>query len=192
MADAFLALVPIWGAALLALVTFASCIALPIPASLLMLAGGAFAASGDLDPVALFAAAWGGAVVGDQTGFRLGAALERPLSRRAKTRHLVERAREMVLARPLVSIFLTRWFLSPLGPYANLAAGAAGMEWLGFTLAAALGEAVWVGLYVGLGYAFGGSYEWIASVLANITGLLVALAIGLFALRRLRAIKPRT
>jgi membrane-associated protein len=172
--ESLLALIPAWGAALLALVTFASCVALPVPASLMMLAGGAFAAAGDLELATLVLAAWAGAILGDQTGFHLGAWVEQRLGKRAATKALAARARDLVSHRPRFAIFITRWLLSPLGPYANIAAGAAGMNWLTFTLAAALGEAVWVTLYVGLGYAFGSEYDRIATLASNLSGLLAS------------------
>lgn len=186
MTDTLLALIPTWGAALLAFVTFASCLAFPIPASLMMLAGGAFAAAGDLSLTSLMLAAFAGAIAGDQTGFHLGTLVERRMNRRAATRALAERARDLIFRRPVLAIFLTRWFLSPLGPYANVAAGAAGMNWLTFTVAGALGEAVWVTLYVGLGYAFGTEYDRIATLASNLSGLLAALAVAWLAFRRFR------
>ena len=48
MTEWLLGLVPQYGMYLLAVCTFASCLALPIPASMLMLAAGGFVASGDL------------------------------------------------------------------------------------------------------------------------------------------------
>ncbi len=60
MTETLLALVPEWGAVLLALVNVLACLALPVPASLVMLAAGAFAAAGDLDALPL----WIGAMAG--------------------------------------------------------------------------------------------------------------------------------
>ena len=48
MTDWLLALVPTYGLWLIAATTLASCLALPIPASVIMLAAGGFAAAGDL------------------------------------------------------------------------------------------------------------------------------------------------
>ena len=62
MTDWFLGLVPVYGLWLIALVTFASCLALPMPASVVMLAAGGFAASGDLVLWHVVAAAILGAV----------------------------------------------------------------------------------------------------------------------------------
>ena len=60
------------GVPLLALATLLSCLALPVPSSLMMLAAGAFAASGDLALTGAALAALAGALLGDQLGFALG------------------------------------------------------------------------------------------------------------------------
>jgi membrane protein DedA with SNARE-associated domain len=67
-----LALVPEHGVPVLFVATFLSCLAVPIPSSLLMLAAGAFVASGDLAALPVAAAALGGAVLGDQLGYGIG------------------------------------------------------------------------------------------------------------------------
>jgi membrane-associated protein len=182
--DTLLALIPAWGAVLLALVTFASCLAMPIPASLMMLAAGAFAAAGDLTLWTLALAAWGGAMLGDQTGYFLGTFVETFMKRRASTRALAERARDLVLRRPGFAIFITRWLLSPLGPYANIAAGASRMNWLTFAAAGAVGEALWVALYIGLGYVFGSEYDRIAALASNASGALASGVVAWLIFRR--------
>ena len=97
MSDTLLQLLATYGAPLLALTTFASCLALPVPSSLMMLAAGAFVASGDLSASAVAAAAFAGAAAGDQLGYFAGrgggAFIERKLASRPKRRRLYSRAR---------------------------------------------------------------------------------------------------
>jgi membrane-associated protein len=64
MTETILALVPVYGLALIALATFLSCLALPIPSSLIMLSAGGFGAAGDLVLWQAGAAALAGAVAG--------------------------------------------------------------------------------------------------------------------------------
>jgi membrane protein DedA with SNARE-associated domain len=170
--------------------TFLSCIAVPVPTSLVLLAAGAFAASGDLLLWQVGLAAFAGAVVGDQTGFGIGrlaegrvsAALARP-----------ERAARVAPARAAVErwggigVFLSRWLFSPLGPWVNLLAGAGGFRWPVFTVWAVAGEAVWVAPYVGLGFAFAGQIEALAVLLGNSAGLLAAALVAAVLLSQLRA-----
>lgn len=180
MTDWLLGLVPLYGVWLLASATFLSCLALPIPASLLMLAAGGFVAAGDLSLPASAGAALAGAVAGDQTGYaagRLGGAgLVGRLGQKAQP---VARARDLLSDKGGVAVFLSRWLFSALGPYVNVAAGAAGQPWVRFTLWGVAGEAVWVGLYVGLGYVFTGNLQAAADMAADMLGLLATGAVAL-------------
>jgi membrane protein DedA with SNARE-associated domain len=195
MTEGLLALVADWGALFVLATTFLSCLALPVPSSLVMLAAGAFVASGDLSAPAVIAAALGGAVAGDQTGWWAGRLLgARALPRliaRPGPRRMVAQARRALEDRGLVGVYLSRWLFSPLGPYVNLMAGAAGMGWLRFTLADIAGEATWVAVYVGLGWAFAGQVAYLGATLGNLTGALtagiVAPVLGRMLWRRRRA-----
>ena len=175
MTDALFALVPVWGVWVIAGATYLSCLALPIPSSFVMLAGGAFAASGDLGLWPVVLAALIGAVLGDQTGYALG---RYGLTRVSRGDAPVLRQAASLLdhAGPR-AVFLTRWLFSPLGPYVNFLAGTGAVGWRGFTAGSIAGETVWVGLYVALGWVFAGQIAWIAELAGNIAGLLAALAV---------------
>lgn len=197
MSSDLFAAVAIWGASLLALVTFLSCLALPVPASFAMLAAGAFTATGDLSFLTVALAAYVGAVAGDQVGYALGrlgqAPLERVLATRPRRRMLFDRARALTEKHGGPGIFFSRWLVSPLGPYANLAAGLTGMRHATFTFWGMTGEAVWVLLYTGLGRLFAQNIDMIADIAGSITGLAAALALvgvtGYWMTRSLR--RPR-
>lgn len=194
MTDWLLALVPTYGLWLLATATFCSCLALPFPASILMLTAGGFVAAGDLDLTATFAAAAAGGIAGDQLGFWAGRKLGAPLLTRVRRDpardKLVGRAVAMMEKRGVVGVFLTRWLFSPLGPWVNLTAGSAGFGWRRFSLASFAGEVVWAGLYVGMGYGFAGNIQAASDMLGSVLGLLAAGAVmvvlGLWLLRMLR------
>jgi membrane protein DedA with SNARE-associated domain len=55
------------------------------------------------------------------------------------------------------------------------------MGWARFTLMSAVGEAVWVSGYFGLGHAFGAHLTAIAELLANSVGLLTSGLVAAFA-----------
>lgn len=181
MTEAFLALVPEWGALAVGLANFLACMALPIPASLVMLAAGAFVAAGDIDPAAVWVLAIAGACLGDQAGFFIGRIggphVLRRLERR-KSGKLVARASAWLERRRIPAVFLSRWLISALGPYVNLAAGASRMNWLGFTLPCISGEIVWCSIYVGLGWAFSRDIRMLGDTLGN---LALALSAGVVA-----------
>lgn len=180
MTDWFLSLVPQYGPWLLAIATFLSCLALPIPASLLMLAAGGFAAAGDLSFPVIATAALAGAVAGDQVGYlggRYGG--QTVVARLGTSAAPVARATSLLAAKGGIAVFLSRWLVSALGPYVNLAAGAARTPWPVFTLWGILGETVWVGLYVGLGFAFAGNLQAASDMAVDVLGLLAAGAVGI-------------
>lgn len=190
MTDWILSQLPLYGPWLVGITTFLSCLALPVPSSLMMIAAGAFVASGDLALVPVAGAAFGGAVLGDQLGYWIGRKaahlLPDPGSKRAA---LVTAALENLAKNGAVAVFLSRWLFSALGPWVNLAAGASGYCHRRFTLADVLGETVWVAVYVGLGLAFGANLQAAADLAGNALGLLaagaVALGLGAWLLRAL-------
>lgn len=198
MTDWLLALVPVWGIWLVGIATFLSCMALPIPSSVIMLAAGGFVASGDLVLWEVALAALAGAVAGDQLGFLASKGGARGMIGRIAASpgraELIARATAYARDKGLAAVFLSRWLVSPLGPWVNIAAGLSGMSWLPFTIAGIAGEAVWVALYVGMGRATAGSLEAASAAIGNLLGLLgagaAALALGWWLLRAMRNAKP--
>lgn len=195
MTEIFISVVATYGIAAVGASAFLSCLLVPIPTALVMLAGGAFAAAGDLTLSHVLASAWLGAVLGDQTGYQLGRtfgarALDR-LARRSKPKAALDKARSLVRRYGGISVFFSTWAVAPLGPYVNLVAGAAGLKRLGFTLWDALGEAIWVTFYVMTGFAFSTEFASLADVLTNGAGFVaagvLALVLGIVLLHRIRS-----
>ncbi|MEE4117545.1 MAG: VTT domain-containing protein [Paracoccaceae bacterium] len=190
MTETLLALVPVYGLGLVAVATFLSCLALPVPSSLVMLAAGGFAAAGDLVLWQVAGAALVGAVAGDQVGYRLGRVGGRLFAGRSLSparARLMGQAADYLRTRGATAVFLSRWLFSPLGPYVNFAGGAAGLPLGAFTRAGVAGEAVWVALYVGLGAVFADDLLALADILGNASGLLAALAVTVALIFWLRA-----
>jgi membrane-associated protein len=175
MTDWLLALVPQYGLWLLAATTFFSCLALPFPASILMLTAGGFAAAGDLVLWQAFSAAAAGGIAGDQLGYWAG----RRFGGTFLARLRVDPARDKLLARAdafierkgVMAVFFSRWLVSPLGPWVNLIAGSTAYAWPRFAVAGVAGESVWAGLYVGTGYAFAGNVEAASQMLGSVLGM---------------------
>lgn len=170
-----LALVPSYGLWLIAATTLFSCLALPFPASIIMLAAGGFAAAGDLVLWQVIAAALSGAVLGDQIGYvagRFGGArlLDRVAAHPARGK-VIAKAHGVMAVKGAIAVFLTRWLFSPLGPYVNLISGAMRHPWAGFTFWGIAGEAVWCGLYVMMGQSFAGKLEAASDMLGSVLGL---------------------
>jgi membrane-associated protein len=175
--DDLLALVPLYGAAFLFLSTFFACLAAPFPASLAMLAGGAFASVGDLELLPIVSAAWAGAVFGDQAGFfigRIGGPIFARLGDRPKTGKLLTQASGKLQENGWLAVFFTRCLFSPLGPWVNFAAGATGIRWSLFSSASLAGESVWVLTYVGLGWGFAAQIDSLGETMGSALGALTA------------------
>lgn len=200
MSDFFLTLVANYGVPIVFAVTFLSCLALPVPSSILMLASGGFAASGDLSLIAVLAAAFCGAVIGDNTGYwiarasgdRMGDWLEKNPKRSA----LRQKSHSYMEKWGGSSVFFSCWLVAPLGPYVNYVSGLTKFTWVRFALWGIAGEIVWVSLYVGLGYTFAVRVSSVASLLGNASGLTtaisvaIALGISLWKLSKPRLDKP--
>jgi membrane protein DedA with SNARE-associated domain len=179
MTDTLLLLVSEYGNWVIFAATLLSCFALPMPSSLMMMAGGAFAAVGDLVLWQVCSAALAGALLGDQGGYFLsrfggGKRLWARLSTAKGSARLMTQAEQFLARRGGWAIYLSRWLFSPLGPYLNLIAGATQMRWIRFAVADLAGEITWVALYVSLGYAFGSHIEELSETLGNVIGLLTA------------------
>ncbi|MGI9434369.1 MAG: DedA family protein [Geminicoccaceae bacterium] len=161
---------------------FLSCLLLPLPTSLMMLAGGAFVASGDLVLWQVIVAAHGGAIIGDQIGYLIGRHGGAPLLEkvaRSPTRAVsLRRARALVDRYGAFGVFFSKSLTAPLGPWVNLIAGATGLSWRRFAISDLLGETVWVSLYVSLGFVFSSQISAVADIMSNVIGLTVAMTVA--------------
>lgn len=195
MSESLFGIVAAWGLWVVAASAYLSCLLVPIPTFAVMLAGGAFAAAGDLALWQVLAAAYAAALAGDQTGYligrRGGAPLVARLKRAPSRAALVGRAEAMVQKWGGLGVFFSTWLVAPLGPYVNFISGAARLHWARFLAWDALGEAIWVTGYVGLGYAFGERLDELTALVGNWGGLISSVSIAVFAgvvlLRSLRA-----
>lgn len=187
MTDTFLALVADYGAIIVAMSAFLSCLLIPIPTALVMLSGGAFAAAGDLTLSSVLGAGWAAAVAGDQTGYRIGRMagprLRSYFEKSHKANRLYDRSEAFIEKHGGLGVFFSTWAVAPLGPYANIAAGAGKLNAWRFTLWDAAGEAIWVGGYVLLGYFFASQIEEVSSLMTNIVGVLVCVLAAVFLTR---------
>ncbi|MDP2418330.1 MAG: VTT domain-containing protein [Hydrogenophaga sp.] len=187
ISDLLLTLLLNQGAALLAGVLFFAALGVPLPATLLLLATGAFVRHGVLPVVWTVLAAWLGAVLGDASSYGLGRWGAHRLPERLTTGPAWQRASTLFVRWGASSVFVTRFLLTPLALPVNLLAGSTHFGFSRFLLAVVLGEAVWVALFVGLGYTFADRWEWLAQFAGDLVGVLlgvVVLGVGAFLLLR--------
>ncbi|WP_143226565.1 DedA family protein [Actibacterium pelagium] len=191
MTDSLLSLVSVYGVWVLGISIFLSCMAVPLPTSLLLLVTGGFIAGGEVTLTQALLVGSIGAISGDQAAYLVGRyggklLLDR-FARAPHRRKLVDKASNLLHKRGFLTVFFTRWLVAPLGPYVNLAGGASGLSHRQFSLGSISGELVWVFGYIGIGYAFSSSISLVSDILSNATGLLAAACVVVGLLFWLRA-----
>ena len=183
MTEAILALVPEYGVFLLFGVVFLACLAIPLPASVLVLAAGSFAAAGDLSLPSVFLAAMLAYVLGDQLAFalarKLGPSVLNVFERSEHTAPVLEQSKSLLSKHGALAVLISHTLLSPTCPYVSYLSGAGGLAWRRFTLAAVPGAVIWTAVYVALGYSFAAQLEQVANILSSVLGLVVAGAAAL-------------
>jgi membrane protein DedA with SNARE-associated domain len=157
-----------------------SAVGLPLPTSFLLIVAGSFVAQASLELWQVLIAGIAGAVIGDHIGYGIGwwaghEAVAR-IGKRMNALALIDKAEAMSNKWGGVSIFFSRWFVTAVGPYINFTSGIARYRPPLFTLFVVLGEALWVGIYVALGYLFSDSLSTITDALGDFTWL--ALGVG--------------
>ena len=166
MNDRLLELLLTYGVLALAPILVGGAIGLPLPGSLILLAAGAFARGGR---GAL--TRWSG---------RLGGAA------------LVGRAERLLARRGGAAVLLSRFPLSPVSAIVNILAGIGHYPARAFILYNLVGVTLWVGFYVGLGYAFSASWDILASFLGDATqALTLAAVIVLLLVALVRTLRGR-
>jgi membrane-associated protein len=173
-----------YGIPLLCGITFISSAGAPLPVSLLLIAAGSFADHGDLNFSAVIVFATLSAVAGDFVGFSIGRWGDRRMARKVSvwlgSEERLQQAEEHARKWGGTGIFLTRWLLTPLGPFVNLVSGFADYPWIQFFFWAASGELLWVALYATLGRVFSHRVQELSAILGDASWALLALAFGAF------------
>lgn len=186
MTDQLLGLLATYGLpALFVILTIASA-GMPFPITLLLIVSGSFVAQGEMSLWKVLVVCSAGAIAGDQIGYFAGRWGGRKLVHRITKRfggaEKVERAEAFAKRWGGIGIFLSRWLVTPLGPWLNLTSGIACYSWPHFLLWDVTGEVLWVVIYVGLGYIFSDRVGALADLLGNLTwailGIIAALILG--------------
>jgi membrane protein DedA with SNARE-associated domain len=167
--------------ALFAIVAIAA-IGVPLPITLLLIVVGSMVSQGAMDPWWAMGAASVGSIVGDQAGYAIGrwggpAAIAKVSGLFGKKTSL-EAIEAKVRAWGGPGIFATRWLLSPLGPWINLASGTAGYPWHRFLFWDILGEVTGAAVYISLGRFFSDRVMALDGVLGDVTWAVAALVVA--------------
>jgi membrane-associated protein len=149
----------------------------------MLLAAGAFAATGDFQIVLLAIVAISASVSGDCSGYLLGRSVGQKMLaqfERGKSRHFISpemlaRSQMYFKRRGGWAVFLSRFLFSGLGGVTNFVAGAEKYPFRRFLLLDFLGETLGALVPLSLGYGFGASWEAVGSILGSVSELLLAL-----------------
>jgi len=172
-----------YGAPLFGLILFLAALGIPLPASLLLIAAGAFSQQGFLDWLSIAVFGFLGAVLGDAISFGMGFYAKNWVSKRFEGSPTWKSARDTFDSRAGMAVYLTRFLITALAVPTNLIAGGSGIQFRRFLLYDSLGELTWVILYGGLGYLFGSQWELVSDFISNFGGLIlgvVVLGIGVW------------
>ena len=164
--------------ALFGIVTVAA-VGIPLPITLLLIVTGSLVSQGVMGLSWAVGLATAGSVIGEQIGYAIG---------RWGGRAVVDRFSRLLggqdrLKQTLAKawdwggpgVFFSRWLVTPLGPWVNLASGIAGYPWMRFLFWDALGETLGVYIYVTLGRVFSDRVLAMNALLGDLSWAIVAL-----------------
>ena len=193
--DQLLSEILIYGVPLLFGVILVAAVGVPFPVSLTLVAAGSFAKQGEMSLLPVMVAASLAAILGDQIGYGLsrwgGRRFINQVTRRLGGVTKIKEAEALSKRWGGAGIFFSRWLITGLGPWLNITSGIADYPWQRFIFWDVLGEVLWVGLYVMLGYLFSDRVQYIAEILGNLAWALLALIIAaIFGWRLFRYYRP--
>jgi membrane protein DedA with SNARE-associated domain len=168
---------------------FLAALGVPLPATMLVVAAGAFTRQGmmSLQAAALIAVA--AAVAGDTCSYLLGRLVGERFTSPWKRSKAWQSAVRQFERWGVWSVFLSRFLFTPIALPVNLMAGSTSFPWHRFLLAVIAGEMIWVLLFGGLGLLFADSWELLSTMASDFSGVLVGgliLGLGAYALIRRR------
>ena len=172
---------------------------IPVPGETILIAGAVYAGAGRLNIVAVAIAGFIAAIIGDNIGFAIGHFGGRALALRwgkyvFLTEERLNKAEAFFDRRGAIVITFAR-FVEGLRQANGIIAGITGMHWLRFLIFNAIGAALWVGTWVGLGYLAGDHiatiYHYVTLYSYYVLVALVVLLVGYIAWHLLRRRRRR-
>jgi membrane-associated protein len=184
MLDQLLAALTQYGSPALFVVVAIAAIGVPVPVTLLLIVTGSLAEQGSINLWWAIAIASAGSVAGDQIGFAVGrwggkkliAKFTWLLGNAERIKKLDAKAKRWGGA----GVFFSRWLVTPLGPWINLASGAADYSWFRFTLWDILGESFGAALFILLGHIFSDRVQEVGAIFGDLTWAIVAVLAAAF------------
>jgi membrane-associated protein len=168
-----------YGAPMVAGLLFLGGLGIPVPATFIVIASGAFIRQSMLDAYSTPLLGYLGTIAGDSLLYGVGFFASAHIKARFGQSAAWKSAHALFERRGGITIFLTRWLLTAIALPITLIAGSSGYRFRKFFIFDVLGELIWVLLYGGLGYAFGSQWELISDFITNFSGFILgALVLG--------------
>lgn len=187
MSDFLLTQVINYGAPILGGIVFVSALGFPLPATLVVIAAGAFSREGFLPWHTTGLVAWICVVLGDCIGYAVGYYVRGPVLRRLGGSDRWVQAEKFFQRWGGMSVFLTRFLVTGIASPVNIIAGMGSISFRTFLIYDVTGEGIWIFGYGGLGYLFGPQWEVVSDFMSSFGGLilgLLLLGVGIWLARR--------
>jgi membrane-associated protein len=195
ISDQLLAAFVLYGLPVLFGVILIGSVGIPVPGTFLLIAAGSFVEQGEMNLWWVIFLAIGGAILGDHIGYGIGHWGGRRLVLKVSSwfgaENRLQDAEALTKKWGGFSIFLSRWFITPLGPCLNFTSGITTYSYPHFLLWDVAGEVLWVILYVMIGKMFSDRIEAMTEMLGNLiwvaVGLMAAILFGWMLFKNFRA-----
>lgn len=162
-----------YGNLLLGGTLFFAAAGIPLPATVLLVAAGAFSQQGYLAWEGAALSAFAGAVAGDGCSYLIGRYASVRLPKWLRQGEGGVQSTKLFERWGVWSIFLTRFLLTPIALPVNLLAGSTRFSGRKYMTAVITGELIWVALFGGLGRVFADHWEMVSQLAGDITGILL-------------------
>jgi membrane protein DedA with SNARE-associated domain len=172
-----------YGSPIVAGMLYLGALGIPLPATLIVIASGAFIRQDLLDLYSTPFLGYVGTILGDASLYGIGYFASAAIETRFGKTAAWQSAHQLFIRRGGVAIFLTRWLLTAVAMPVTLIAGSSRYGFRKFFSMVMLGELTWIALYGGLGYAFGSQWELISDFISDFSGFIlggVVLAAGVY------------
>jgi len=177
MSDFLLTQIINYGAPILGAIVFIGAMGAPFPATLIVIAVGAFCNQGFLAWHTTGLVTLACVVAGDSLSYAMGYYAREPVLRRFGKSERWAQAESTFNRWGAMSVFLTRFLITGLAVPVNLIAGTSNFRFRRFFLYDLVGETIWVFGYGGLGYLFGTQWELVGEFINNFGSLTLGLVI---------------
>ena len=155
----------------------------PLASSLVVMASGAMAYTGEFSLPVLGFYVWLFSLLGDVSSYWLWRGIDKHVVHRSRRVNQavgkwLDKAEGYYDRYGKLTVFTTRFPFSALGTVVNVFAGATGYSFILFFITVAVGQLIWSIFYLGLGYLFSDSWEQLALVISQ-SGWLMAIIMAL-------------